>query len=86
MEAIASILNRRFAACKKTEGTAGSAQFRLWGPSVSHAKMVRGRRFAADQWLRRGSNPHGPYGPQDFKSCASASSATQPRRVASRKL
>ena len=28
-------------------------------------------------WCRgRGSNPHGPLGPQDFKSCASASSAT----------
>ena len=28
-------------------------------------------------WCRgRGLNPHGPWGPQDFKSCASASSAT----------
>ena len=35
------------------------------------------RGFHAD-WLRRGSNPHGGYPPQDFKSCASASSATQP--------
>ena len=28
-------------------------------------------------WCRgRGTIPHGPFGPQDFKSCASASSAT----------
>ena len=35
--------------------------------------------FVVSHWLRRGSNPHGGYPPQDFKSCASASSATQPK-------
>ena len=30
------------------------------------------------QWPRRGSNPHGGYPPRDFKSRASANSATRP--------
>ena len=30
-----------------------------------------------EKWCRRrGSNPYGPFGPQDFKSCAYASFAT----------
>ena len=30
------------------------------------------------EWPERGSNPHTPYGIQDFKSCASANFATRP--------
>ena len=30
------------------------------------------RKSLSGKWLRRGSNPHGGYPPQDFKSCASA--------------
>ena len=35
--------------------------------------------IAVSYWPRRDSNPHGPFGPQDFKSRASANSATRPK-------
>ena len=50
----------------------------IYGVWVVFGITKRFSRLAASHWLRRGSNPHGGYPPQDFKSCASASSATQP--------
>ena len=53
---------------------------------VAAAPMIFARRARdgadhnvnSDDWPRRGSNPHVPIGTQDFKSCASADSATRP--------
>src|SRR6185369_17837168 len=40
--------------------------------------LCRERWDLPSQWPGRGSNPHGPCGPGDFKSPASANSATGP--------
>src|SRR5437899_2212698 len=46
--------------------------------SPSIANFTTGAIFAS-HWPRRDLNPHTPYGIQDFKSCASACSATRPK-------
>ena len=57
--------------------TAPRAQFRAQWPKLRVRRPAGTPRKSLKRWCRgRGSDPHGPLGPQDFKSCASASSAT----------
>ena len=62
---------------KKTTAR-GSNRGQSAGPAaVLVASRLHNARIPLRNWCRGwGSNPHDPYGSQDFKSCASASFAT----------
>jgi hypothetical protein len=80
MNAASSGVRSRDSAAEPTRHSCASK--RTWYPS-SVAPWLPHRTFAGvlawfgTNWCRGwGTIPHGPFGPQDFKSCASASSAT----------